>query len=549
MYQHAKQASCWIIHPIIYGDWPMQEKLIQFAQEADTDAMMLMDTSKANPNQLALFATVGYPAQSKETILNDKLNTCVESTQKQKLSETSEAVLTSKEKGLEPYWNGLCKVISSKLLLPIGIDSPGSVSTLYDTSLNKTVANSWFLTKQNTVRKKNSRRIFSQSCMYSVAECTDSEVTVTKSKKIRVYPTTEQREILRQWFGTARFIYNQTVALLNETETPANWKAIKTGIIQSLPDWSKETPYQVKSVAIRDACIAIREAKKKCKKTGERQSVSFKSKRNSIDSIFIPKSAIKARGIYHTLLGDLTMSETLPENICDSRFVKENDKYYLCVSYTVTTPKRKPNGRVVALDPGVRTFLTYFHEHGFGWLGHHAINPIQRLCSYLDDLLSRACRAKSQSRKNMRRAANRIHKRIRNLVDELHKKVARYLVNNFDIILLPTFETSDMVMRGKRKLRKKSARQMLTLSHYRFKQFLKHKAKENGCSVVDVSEAYTSKTASWNGEIRNTLGSKKVIKDSVGLKMDRDLNGARGIFLRALVDEPWLLALSNLQTV
>ena len=526
----------------------MQEKLTLSAQEADTDVMMLKDTSKANPVQLELFATVGYPAQNRETILNDKLNTCVESTQKQKLSETSEVESTSKEKGLEPYWNGLCKVISSKLLLPIGIDSPVSALTLYDTSLNKTVANSWFLTKQNTVRRKNSHRIFSQSCTSSVAECTGSEVTVTKSKKIRVYPTTEQREILRQWFGTARFTYNKTVALLNDTDTKANWKAIKTGILHDLPQWSKKTPYQIKSVAIRDACKAVSNAKIKCSQTGEVQHVSFKSKRSSSDSIFIPKSAIKERGPYHTKLGDLRITETLPNTICDSRLLKENDKYYLCISYTVTTPKRKPNGRVVALDPGVRTFLTYFHEHGFGWLGHHAINRIQRLCSYLDDLLSRASKATRQARKNMRRAANRTRNRIRNLVDELHKKVARYLVDNFDIILLPTFETSGIVMRGKRKLRKKSARQMLTLSHYRFKQFLKHKAKETGCLVIDVCEAYTSKTVSWNGEMSPTLGGKKVIKDSAGLKMDRDLNGARGIFLRALVDEPWLLCVSNLQT-
>jgi hypothetical protein len=33
------------------------------------------------------------------------------------------------------------------------------------------------------------------------------------------------------------------------------------------------------------------------------------------------------------------------------------------------------------------------------------------------------------------------------------------------------------------------------------------------------------------------------------MTMDRDLNGARGIFLRALVDRPWLLTISNLQTI
>ena len=527
----------------------MQAKLIPSAQEADTDAMMLKDTSKANQDQLQLFATVGSPAQSRERLLSDKSTLCETSTPKPKSLEILAAGSTSKEKGLTPYWTGFCKVINSKLLLPIGIDSPDSVSTLYDTSLSKTVANSWFLTKQNTVRKKNSRRIFSRSCMTSVVGCTDSVATVTKSKKIRVYPTTDQRVILRQWFGTARFTYNKTIDILNTTDTKANWKAIKTGILHDLPDWAKETPSQIKSVAVRDACIAVRTAKQKAKKTGKKQSVSFKSKRQPSDSLFIPKSAIKPKGVYHTILGALHLSEGLPDNIKDSRMVKEGDKYYLCVSYTVATSKRKPNGRVVALDPGVRTFLTYFHERGFGWLGHHAINRIQRLCFHLDNLLSRASKANRQSKRNMRKATNRIRKRIRHLVDELHKKIARWLVDTFDIILLPTFETSQMTCKAGRKLHKKSARQMLTLSHYRFKQFLKHKAKEAGCIVVDVCEAYTSKTVSWTGEIVKKLGGAKVIKDNMALKMDRDLNGARGIFLRALGDNPWLLTLSNLQTM
>ncbi len=71
--------------------------------------------------------------------------------------------------------------------------------------------------------------------------------------------------------------------------------------------------------------------------------------------------------------------------------------------------------------------------------------------------------------------------------------------------------------------------------------FLKHKAFEHNKIVVDVNEAYTSKTVSWTGEIVKNLGGSKTIKSpSTGQKMDRDLNGARGIFLRALVDTPWL---------
>jgi len=56
--------------------------------------------------------------------------------------------------------------------------------------------------------------------------------------------------------------------------------------------------------------------------------------------------------------------------------------------------------------------------------------------------------------------------------------------------------------------------------------------------VIEVNEAYTSKTCSYCGNIQN-IGSKKVMKClSCGATVDRDLNGARGIYLRALAASP-----------
>ena len=114
-------------------------------------------------------------------------------------------------------------------------------------------------------------------------------------------------------------------------------------------------------------------------------------------------------------------------------------------------------------------------------------------------------------------------------------------MKNFDIIVLPKFETSKMANRSHRKLRSKTVRSMLTFAHYRFSKFLEHKANEYSRLVLEQSEAWTSKTVSWTGEIVNNLGGSKVIRSkSTGLEMDRDYNGARGIFLRALGDQPIL---------
>jgi putative transposase len=97
-----------------------------------------------------------------------------------------------------------------------------------------------------------------------------------------------------------------------------------------------------------------------------------------------------------------------------------------------------------------------------------------------------------------------------------------------------------MVLKKSRKINRKSIRQMLTWAHYRFKQHLKHKAFEFGKIVLDVNEAYTSKTNNWTGEIMN-VGSREWITVD-GIRVNRDINGARGIFLRALVDNPRLKA-------
>ncbi len=147
-----------------------------------------------------------------------------------------------------------------------------------------------------------------------------------------------------------------------------------------------------------------------------------------------------------------------------------------------------------------------------------------------DGLLSRANLEKRRlAKRNKCRAAARIRVRIGNQIDELHHQAARWLVNHFDIILLPAFETSEMVLRGARKLRSRSVRSLLTYAHYRFQEFLNWKCWQRGKELLLVNEAYTSKTCSWSGEIIPNLGGAKVVRGSDGV-VERDENGARGIF-------------------
>lgn len=339
--------------------------------------------------------------------------------------------------------------------------------------------------------------------------------------------------------GASRFAYNETVAYLKQPGTKANWKGIKTDLLHGLPEWTNLTPYQIKSIAVKDACLAVRKAKMDFKTTGVFQGVGFRSKKNPNQSLYIPKSAITQNGVYHTILGKLRMTENLPMTFGDSRLTCESGRWFLCLSYTESAAYSSENqARVVSLDPGVRTFITYYSETSCGKIGLQAFNRIHSLCRHLDDLYSRISKATGKRKYRMRRAANRLKWKIKDLIDEMHHQTAAFLCKNFDVIFLPTFDVSEMVTKAKRKIRSKTVRNMLSLAHYRFSKFLSHKARETGKIVIETNEAYTSKTVSWTGEVKKVGGSKYIKSSIDGRVMDRDYNGSRGILLRALVDTP-----------
>jgi putative transposase len=337
----------------------------------------------------------------------------------------------------------------------------------------------------------------------------------------------EQKKILSGWFGISRLAYNRSIDYLNQDGIKANFMVNKKEIYHSLPEFAATCPSQIRQYAIKDAHDAMKAQKVKCLKTGQPFQMRFRSRKS-------PKQIIKfsvknfANGLYPTKLGLLKMSELLPDNICDAQLTLHNGQYHLVVPFKTNVTVAENQGGVVALDPGVRTFQTFFSPESCGEIGKSDIGRIYRLCSFLDNLMS----------KKHRHAAARMRIRIKNLVKELHHKTAHFLCSNFRVILLPTFETSQMVNKANRKIRTKTARAMMSWCHYEFKLFIKNKAIEFGCKVIDVCEAYTSKTCSWTGELIN-VGSSKMIKSKVdGRSMDRDINGARGIFIRALVDSP-----------
>ena len=495
------------------------------------DACTTLTASLESPLRLAQSVTAASVPGSKPTISKGRSNGCCQSMQEQKSSEISGPVLTSKEKACVPYWNEFCAETNSRLWLPTETALLDSDLT-YSGSLSRaTVENSWFNVKTSEPRKKRCVTTSLLSSTTSPVECTASEVT--RTVKIRLYPTTEQELLFENWLQVSRYVYNRTVDAIN-TGMKSNWRAAYPFLARFFPADMRAVPFQIKKIACKDAYTGFFASIKK----GSRFRLSYRTRKDHVQSCFIPQSAISASGIYYTLSGVLKMTEVIPANVRDSRLVHDHGRWFLACSHSKPTMQSDSQGRIVALDPGVRTFLTGYHEHGVFKFGSSAQTRIFRLCRHADKLIGRIAVTAKRRKANMGKALDRLTWKIRDLIADMHFKCANWLCRNFDIILLPTFEVSDMVLKSKRKIRSKTVRQMLTLAHYKFEQRIKVKAQEFGRLVLLVNEAYTSKTASWTGEVKQIGGAKKIT--SAGITLDRDVNGARGIYLRALVDTPWL---------
>lgn len=505
----------------------MKEKFDTSEQLAVKDAMTVPVSKKAVVRKRTT-ATVGSPRQSKKATSKGKSSLCSPSIQTIPFSKMLGLDSTSNENNSDSFLKNALKGESEKLSLPTETDFADLDLNCLSGSSLKTLSNSWFSNRRNFLLNKSLLQTCSLSSPNFHVEFMDSENTVTRSRKIRLYPTQEQKSILSNWFGASRFAYNKTVEFLKQPDTKAQWKSIKTDLMHDMPEWSKEVPYQIKSVAIRDFCQAVSNAKKKFKQTGKFNEVKFRSKKQQDFNLFIPQSAVSENGVYYTILGKLKTAEPVWRPDHDCRLTLYNGRYYLSIPIDVAV-KRPENQRLsaCALDPGVRTFQTVFSKELCSKIGEHVFSRIFRYCYALDTLISR--KKKERSNK-FNKAMQRIRWKVRDLIDEIHNKLALTLCRLFDVIYMPKFETQEMVI----KLRHKTSRAMLGWAHYRFKMKLKAKAEEYSCKVIDCTEEYTSKTCG-NCGTENQIGGKEVWTcKHCGCVHDRDINGARNILFKQM---------------
>lgn len=378
-----------------------------------------------------------------------------------------------------------------------------------------------------------------------------------KTLKMRVFPSEEDQSRLQEMFNQYRWYYNVTVEIHRMGGFGKNFSNISVrnalrsydfidGKLEYVPDrnefpvppWWNHVYDRVIRGAIKKFVMSLKSAISNYKDSKRPFMMHFLSKKEltylvHFEDFHFPAflKEMKSQYWYRDASGRRKMTYRQIESERGLEVIHETDtkKYYFLVpveeDWYPREDRRRENQarstskRTIALDPGVRKFLVGYNPDGeIVVCGRGAHKKLKE-----DLLLIDTIKDSSERNKKWRKVKNRI--------SEMHWKTAHFLTTNYETILLPDFRISNMV-KGK-KISKMTKRLLTMFSFHSFKEKLIFKTIQRRKELLIVNESYTSCTCTSCGRIKRLKGAEEY-NCRCGISIDRDVNGARNIFLRNL---------------
>lgn len=565
IFQQTKSQNNLTSRQILYEDGQMKEKLDVLDQtpkpkKVEKESTMLKISKKSlelenlkSKKEKQSATRESVPLTKKKT-LKDKSSTSKKLTKKQLSSKILDLDSTGTGLDLNPFWNKYTQEISRKLWSPIKTDCVDlELKSLNGFSKNL-MLNSWFSVQiqENKIRQGNYQKTCSLLLQSLLQKITDLELQSIEEKenriiarKIRIYPTKTQREILNKWAGLQRWVYNQCLTRHLENQKnnkKTTLKDLRDNVINNVNFetdnmWIKEYEYDLRDEAVRDF---IKNLKSNLAKGGGFQ-IRYRSLKEQKSHGFaisvLKKKWNKKNNFYSDVFRPdrLVSHQKLPKVLlADSKLLKTSTgKYFISIpeNQEVSDNQAKKHS-MIFLDPGVKNFAVGYDPSGkiIIW-GKRDAARIARLLYYKRKLQSAIKKETAKKRaKSLRKALMRLSEKINNLVTDLHKKLSKFLCLNYKSIFLPRLN-----FHNTRKLNKRSKSLMAAYRHCDFLDKLQFKATHYNSKVFEVNEAFTSKTCSNCGFIKNDLKNADIYNcNSCHYIMGRDTNASKNIMLRFL---------------
>ena len=365
------------------------------------------------------------------------------------------------------------------------------------------------------------------------------------AKKVRLYPTEIQEQKLRQSVGTARFIYNWTIARQEENYKnggkfiPDNdLRKEITQLKKTDLQWLSEVSNNVAKQAVKDACDSYKRFFK-----GLADKPRFKSRKKSKPSFYNDNCKLKVedKSVLIEKVGWINIkpySIPLGVKYSNPRISFDGKYWYISVGVERELSKVKLTDESIGIDVGVKDLAIC--SNGITFKNINKTKEVKRLKRVLKRKQRKVSRKydinkikkggenrcqfkKTNNIIKLEKEIRLLHRRLTNIrSNHIHQATNKIVKIKPSRVVMETLNIKGMMKN--RHLSKAIAEQCL----YEFKRQIQYKCKKYGIEFVEADKWFpSSKTCSCCGAIKKDLKLKdRVYQCSCGLKIDRDLNAS-----------------------
>lgn len=360
-----------------------------------------------------------------------------------------------------------------------------------------------------------------------------------KAIKVRLYPSKKQEENLWKSVGTARFIYNWTLARQEENYKNGG-KFISDGFLRkeltqlkkAELNWLNEVSNNVAKQAVKDACNSYKRFFK-----GLSDKPKFKSKRKSKKSFYNDNVALRVKEnclVKIEKVGWIKTNKQIPIGVkySNPRISYDNKYWYISVGIEQEEIQEKLTDISLGIDLGLKDLAICSDGTVYKNINKtYAVRKIEKRLKRLQKQVSRKYELNRIGKEYIK--TNNIIK-LEKQIQQVYRRLAN-IRNNYlhqtttSIVKTKPYRVviEDLNVKGMMKNRHLSDA-IRKQCFYEFKRQLEYKCKFKGIEFVKADRFYpSSKTCSKCGKIKKDLKlSDRVYRCDCGLSIDRDLNAS-----------------------
>ena len=233
-------------------------------------------------------------------------------------------------------------------------------------------------------------------------------------------------------------------------------KIIKTN--KTLSDdeqWLTEIPYDTRQAVIRNLIGNYRSVFSNLRNGNINHfQMKFKSRKAPTQVFYVDHRAIKKDDQNIKLFPSIIEDPLLIPNKKDRNWILENfsndhnftitcqkpGQYYLHMLHHKNVTEKSNKGKMVGIDPGVRTFHTFYSPSEYGKLGDGLDSHLKKINKKMDKYQSLISSSKKQKKYHLKRKISLLRTKIKNIVRDFHWKAACYYSDNYEWIVIPKLD-------------------------------------------------------------------------------------------------------------